>query len=121
MVPFRASVPTWLAGCSTPCPVIEKGSSPASGVWYLLYVVLHPGAIDWWPHEHLLSTSHEQMEVPTQISGRRASSPGGFTEDLKLLKVNYAFSGSSGPLKVQHRNSTPGSRRWDFSIQQSSC
>lgn len=37
MVPFRASVPTWLAGCSTPCPLIEKGSSPASGVWYLLY------------------------------------------------------------------------------------
>lgn len=47
MVPFRASVLTWLAGCSTHCPLIEKGSSPASGVWYLLYVVLDPGAIDW--------------------------------------------------------------------------
>ena len=32
----------------------------------LFYVVLHPGAIDWCPHEQLLSTSHEQIKVPTQ-------------------------------------------------------
>lgn len=103
MVPLRASVLTWLA--AAPCLVhqLNKATPPVSGVavWYLLYVVLYPGTIDWWPHQQLLSTSHEQFEVPTRILGRRASSPSRLTVDLNLLKVNCASSLSSGPVKVQ--------------------
>lgn len=106
---FRASVLTWLA--AAPCLVhqLNKASPPAGGdVWYLLYVVLHPGTIDWWPHQQLLSTSHEQFKVPTQILDGRASNPRGLTVDLKLLKVDCAFSLPLGPFKVQQRNSTQG-------------
>lgn len=67
VVPFRASVSMWLAAAPWLVHRLNKAAPPAGGVlvWYLLYVVLHPGTIDWWPHQQLLSTSHEQIMVPT--------------------------------------------------------